>query len=224
MSRAFVLWTGGKDPYYALLRCRQAGMFPELLVTFIDEETDLVLSNHLPPELILEQASQIGVPLMKVRASILSYEQEVRNLFFDLRSEGITRAVFGDIARTDLRTWYEERLVDVDMRGIFPNWGLPELLLVERQIALMKSTIIRIDRTLSPAYLGRLLDGEFIEYLAEKGNDPSGESGDYDTFVTDGPLHKHPIILTHAERLATPESLTLDIDFWKVGLGKGSRE
>ena len=92
---------------------------------------------------------------------------------------------------------------------------------MERQITLMTSTIVRIDRTLSPAYLGRILDGEFIEYLAEKGIDPSGESGAYDTFVTDGPLHKRPIILTHAERLATPESLTLDIDFWRVGTGKG---
>src|SRR5689334_1741107 len=51
MSSAFAMWSGGKNCHYALYRALQAGLECERLVTFIDEETDLVLSHRLPPEL-----------------------------------------------------------------------------------------------------------------------------------------------------------------------------
>jgi uncharacterized protein (TIGR00290 family) len=215
MSVAFAMWSGGKDSHYALGRALQAGMECELLVTFIDEETELVMSHRLPPELIEEQAEMIGIPLLKVRASIGTYERTLRNTLYDLRSGGITRGIFGDSHTRERRDWFEQVLSDFSMRAVFPLWGIPAALLIEEQRRVMRSIIVQIDRSISESYLGKDLTVEFIEYLGEHGIDPAGESGEYHTFVCRSPLMDGEIILTHAERRATPESIGLEIDFWK---------
>jgi uncharacterized protein (TIGR00290 family) len=217
MSVAFAMWSGGKGCHYALQRAMQAGMECELLVTFIDEETELVMSHRLPPELIEEQARLIGIPLLKVRARYATYERVLRNTLFELRSDGISRCIFGDAARRDRRDWFESLMVDFSMRPLYPLWGVPPALLVEEQRRSMRSVIVQIDRTISESYLGKDLSSEFIEYLAERGIDPDGRNGEYHTFVCRSPLMDGEIFLTHAERRATPEAVALEIDFWKVG-------
>jgi uncharacterized protein (TIGR00290 family) len=216
MSVAFAMWSGGKDSHYALYRALQAGLECERLVTFIDEETELVMSHRLPPELIEEQADLVGIPLIKVRATYATYERVLRNLLFELRSAGITRGIFGDLDNREIRTWFELLLADFDMHAVFPLWGIPSHNLVEEQRRLMKSVIIQVERKVSEAYLGRELTSEFIEYMAENGWDPSGEGGEYHTFVCRSPLMEGEIVLTHAERRATPEKVGVEIDFWKV--------
>lgn len=216
MSNAFAMWSGGKDSHYALYRAMQAGVRPRVLVTFIDADTDLVLSHRLPPELIEEQARLIGIPLLKVRAVYETYQRELRNVLFDLRSDGITRGVFGDIHLREHRDWFELLLADFDMRGLFPLWNVPTHLLIRRQMDEMKSVIVQIDRNISEAYLGREVTVEFVEYMLENEMDPCGESGEYHTFVCSSPLMEGEIVLTHAERRATPQAVGLEIDYWKV--------
>ena len=216
MSRSFAMWSGGKDSHYALVRALQAGADCELLVTFIDTETELVMSHRLPPELIEEQAGLMGISLLKVRASYATYERELRNTLFDIRSSGITRGIFGDIYIREHREFFERIVADFDMRALFPLWGIPPHLLIEEQRRSMKSTIIQIERELSEAYLGKLVTVEFIEYLLENGFDPCGENGEYHTFVGSSPLMHGEIVLTHADRRATPENIGLEIDYWKV--------
>jgi diphthine-ammonia ligase len=213
---AFAMWTGGKNSHYALRRALQAGMECELLVTFIDEETDLVLSNRLPPELIEEQARLVGIPLLKVRTSFVTYERQLRNTLFDIRSDGISRAILGDITLRERRDWFESLMADFAMRAVFPLWGIPPALLIEEQRRAMKSIIVQIDRNISESYLGKEVSVEFIEYMGEMGLDPCGESGEYHTFVCRSPLMDGEIVLTHAERRATLQSIGLEIDFWKV--------
>jgi uncharacterized protein (TIGR00290 family) len=216
MSVAFAMWSGGKDSHFALHRALQAGMECEMLVTFIDEETELVMSHRLPPELIEEQARLVGIPLLKVRATYATYERALRNTLFDIRSSGITRGIFGDIYLREHREWFESIVADFSIRALFPLWGIPTALLIEEQRKSMKSVIIQIERGISESYLGKEVTREFIEYLGERGLDPCGESGEYHTFVCRSPLMDGEIVLTHAERRATRESIGLEIDFWKV--------
>lgn len=220
MSHAFAMWSGGKDSHYALYRAMQAGLEPELLLTFIDANTDLVLSHRLPPELIEEQARLVGIPLLKVRATYDTYQRELRNLLFNFRSDGITRGIFGDIHLREHRDWFEEILSDYDMRGVFPLWNVPTNLLIQQQMKSMTSVIVQIERKLSESYLGKEVNREFIEYMLENDFDPCGESGEYHTFVCSSPVMDGRIVLTHAERRATPESIGLEIDYWKVERNK----
>lgn len=214
--KAFAMWSGGKACHYALQRALQAGMECELLVTFIDEETDLVMSHRIPPELIEEQARLLGIPILKIRARYATYERELRNVLFDLRSDGLARCIFGDLSRRDRRDWYESLMSDFSVRPLYPLWGIPPALLVEEQRRAMRSVIVQIDRTISESYLGKDLSMEFIEYLAERGMDPVGEAGEYHTFVCRSSLMDGEIVLTHADRRATPQYVGLEIDFWKA--------
>lgn len=216
MSVAFAMWSGGKDSHYALYRAQQSGVRCALLVTFIDAETELVMSHRLPPELIEEQAALVGIPLLKVRATYVTYERELRNLLFDLRSDGITRGIFGDIYLREHRDWFQNVVSDFDIRALFPLWGIPTQLLIEEQRRKMRSAIIQIERKISESYLGKEVNREFIDYMLEMGYDPCGERGEYHTFVCASPLMQGEIILTHAERHATPEFVGLEIDYWKV--------
>jgi diphthine-ammonia ligase len=216
MSKAFAFWSGGKDAHYALYRAVQAGADCDMLICFIDAATELVMSNRLPPELIEEQAKLIGIPMIKLRVTRDTFEREVRNTLFDLRTQGITLGIFSEISAVDRRDYYRNLLAGFDMRAVFPLWGVPAPLLVERERKLMRSVIVRVDRRLSESYLGREVDAEFIEYMQENGFDICGEDGEYDTFVCRSPLMDGEIFLTHAERRATPEAIGLEIDYWKV--------
>lgn len=216
MSRAFAFWTGGKDAHYALYRAVQAGVDCDLLVCFIDAATELTMSNRLPPELIEEQSHLVGIPLLKLRVTRDIFERELRNTLFDLRTQGITLGIFAEINASDRRDWYRRLLADFDMRAVFPLWSVPAPLLLERERKLMRSIIVRLDRRLSESYLGQELNLEFLDYLQENGFDLSGEGGEYETFVCRSPLMHGEIFLTHAERRATPESIGLEIDYWKV--------
>ena len=216
MSKAFAFWSGGKDSHYAVYRAMQAGVDCDLLIAFVDTSTELMMANRLPPELIEEQASLVGIPLMKLRVSRATFERELRNALFDLRSQGITLGIFSEISAADRRDFYRTMLAGFDMRAIFPLWGIPPQLLVERERRLMRSIIVRIDRRLSESYLGRDMNAEFIDYLQENGLDICGESGEFETFVSRSPLMDGEIFLTHAERHATPEAISLEIDYWKT--------
>lgn len=214
---AFLLWTCGKDAFFALDRARAAGLTPRVLLSFIDRNTGLSLAGRLPPELIVEQARLLDIRLQLERTTWRDYDRDLRNILFDLRSSGITRGIFGDLFDRRGRDWVEERLSSVDMRGVFPLWGVPSHLVAERQIATMSSTIVRIDRErISESYLGRDFDSAFVDYLTERGLSPVGEAGLFATFVRSSPHLSHDIVLTHAERRATPEVIDLDIDYWKV--------
>lgn len=220
MSRAFAFWTGGKDSHYALYRATHAGVDCDMLIAFIDEATELMMSTRLPPELIEEQATLIGIPLMKLRVSHATFERVLRNALYDLRSQGITLGIFSETSAVERRDWYRALLSGFDMRAIFPLFGIPPQLLIERERRLVRSIIVRIDRGLSESYLGRELDAEFVEYMQEGGFDICGQGGEFETFVCRSPLMDGEIFLTHAERFATPESISLEIDYWKVEKGE----
>ncbi|MCE7936001.1 MAG: hypothetical protein DYG96_15620, partial [Chlorobi bacterium CHB2] len=166
-------------------------------------------------QLIEEQAELVGIPLLKIRATYATYERELRNLLFDLRSDGLTRGIFGDIYLREHRDWFQNVVSDFDIRALFPLWGIPTQLLIEEQRRAMRSVIIQIERKISESYLGKEVNREFIEYMLEMGYDPCGESGEYHTFVCASPLMQGEIILTHAERHATPQFIGLEIDYWK---------
>jgi diphthamide synthase (EF-2-diphthine--ammonia ligase) len=61
-------------------------------------------------------------------------------------------------------------------------------------------------------WLGRKLDKAFLKDLTKTGSiDPSGERGEYHTFVTDGPLFKKHIKILETEKIMRDGYGYLDI-------------
>ncbi len=214
---AFGLLTCDKESIFALERAISAGVRPRLLLSLLDRETGLAFSSTIPPELIEEQARLLEIPLLRLSTTRAEYYRDMQRLLFDLRTEGITRGIFGRVGPREEQEEIEGLLGEFDMRGLFPLRGVPPLHLIRRQIEGMRSVIVAIDREkISESYLGRDFDLEFVEYLEERGIDPTGEGGEFSTFVCRSNIMSGEIFLTHAERIATPERIGLDVDFWKV--------
>jgi diphthamide synthase (EF-2-diphthine--ammonia ligase) len=65
-------------------------------------------------------------------------------------------------------------------------------------------------------FIGRKMDGEFIEYLKSKKLDVCGESGEFHTFVTGGPLFRGRIEITDAGVTSRQGFWFLDVRDYKV--------
>jgi diphthamide synthase (EF-2-diphthine--ammonia ligase) len=83
---------------------------------------------------------------------------------------------------------------------ILPLWHQNREALVREIIeagllALIK--IVQADK-LDESFLGKDLSIPLIEKIKQTGSDVCGENGEYHTFVHDGPIFSHPILLRHS--------------------------
>ncbi|MFN3420970.1 MAG: ATP-binding protein, partial [Armatimonadota bacterium] len=53
------------------------------------------------------------------------YDNIMGEAMLKLKAQGVEGVIFGDIFLTDVRTYREERLAEIDMKAIFPLWGEP---------------------------------------------------------------------------------------------------
>jgi uncharacterized protein (TIGR00290 family) len=122
------------------------------------------------------------------------YEKVMRKQLSDLKSQGVKASVFGDIFLDDLRTYRENKLAEVDLKGIFPLWKRDTGELIREFLELGFKTITTCvnEKYLDKSFVGRIIDEDFLKDLP-KNVDPCGENGEFHTFVFDGPILKKPI-------------------------------
>ncbi|MBI3982810.1 MAG: ATP-binding protein, partial [Gemmatimonadetes bacterium] len=96
----------------------------------------------------------------------------------------------------DVRAWYEERVRGAGLEHIEPLWGEPPIELVYEVVERgYRALIVGVDiHRGAAAFLGRELDADMLTALSiAEGLDPTGERGEYHTFVHDGPAFASPI-------------------------------
>jgi diphthamide synthase (EF-2-diphthine--ammonia ligase) len=110
------------------------------------------------------------------------------------KEKGIRKVAFGDIFLQDVREYRERNLAKVGMEGEFPLWGRDSGELARRFIKLgFKAVITCVDgERLAGEFVGREFDEDFLSSLPSH-IDPSGENGEFHTFVYAGPLFKRTI-------------------------------
>ena len=120
----------------------------------------------------------------------------------DLKSQGITHSIFGDIFLEDLKKYREERLKEVDLQGVFPIWKQDTLETVHEFINLgFKAITVCVDaQKMDKSFVGRIIDEEFLKELPE-GVDPCGENGEFHSFVFDGPIFSQAIKFEIGEKV-----------------------
>lgn len=192
------LWSGGKDSCFACYKAISSGHEVIAFFNFTRPDNGDSLSHSLPPQLIFEQAEAIGMPLLQKAMPEQSYEQEFKNLISEWKKEkNIEGIVFGDIYLVEHREWIERVCKELEIEPIFPLWGMDTKQIVQDFIACgFKATIVCVnDGVLGKEWLGRTIDKKFIEDLHRYNPkiDPCGESGEFHTFVYDGPIFKKPV-------------------------------
>ena len=169
------------------------------LLTTLDPNNK-VLMHAFDSELLDMQAKSIGIPLHKViipktKGEKSEYANKMKEELEKLKKEGVKFVGYGDIYLEDVKKFREEKLSIVNMKSIFPLWGMDTKKIAEEFISLgFKAVITCVNTKLIPKeWIGKEFNAEFVNYLVKEKLDPCGEEGEFHTFVYSGPMFKNEI-------------------------------
>jgi uncharacterized protein (TIGR00290 family) len=199
MEKILFGWSGGKDSAMALYEILKSKEYQVVsLLTTITKDYDRISMHGVRRTLVEQQAKSLNIPLHKVfipkTCSNEIYAAKMTEALNKFKQDGIETVAFGDIFLEDVRKYREDNLDKLNMKGIFPIWGRDSAELARSFISLgFKSVISCIDtKVLDKKFLGRQFDEAFLAELPSN-IDPSGENGEFHSFVYDGPIFKQRI-------------------------------
>jgi uncharacterized protein (TIGR00290 family) len=198
-KKALFNWSSGKDSALALYKISQDPEFEiSCLLTSVSQQFQRVSMHGVRVELLQQQAKSIGLPLKIMQIpempTMKVYEEVMNKTLGELKEQGVTHSIFGDIFLEDLRKYREDKLTKIGFEGIFPLWKVPTNDLIQEFIALGFKTIVVCvnERFLDKSFVGRVIDQDFINDLPQN-VDVCGEYGEFHTFTFDGPIFSKPI-------------------------------
>lgn len=199
MEKAYFNWSSGKDSALALYYVMQGKQFKvDSLFSVIASGKDKIAMHEIGMELLMKQATQIGIPLTVFRFneswSDEEYGMAMERYIEKFKSQGITTALFGDIYLEEIRSRRISNCAKSGIKAEFPLWNISSQEILKRFVETgFKAIITCIDHSVLPeSLLGKVIDREFIETYPQ-GADICGENGEYHSFVFDGPLFKKPV-------------------------------
>lgn len=204
-EQAIFNWSGGKDSAFCLHKILQQQQYDVMcLLTSINEHYQRVSMHGVRAELLEQQAVSIGLPLIKLQMpempSMEVYESIMEKTLQELKMKGATTSIFGDIFLEDLRQYREDKLSQLNLKGVFPLWKIPTSQLIRDFIDVGFKAIITCvnEKYLDKSFAGRIIDKEFVDDLPAN-VDPCGENGEFHTFVYEGPIFQKPISFEKGE-------------------------
>ncbi len=210
--KVFASWSGGKESCLACYRAILSGLDVAYLLNFVDEEGKRSKSHGVPSYLLGLQAEALGIAIVHVRTTWGRYERDMKAAVEELKPKGVEGGIFGDLDLAEHRAWNERVCTELGIEAVFPLWGRsnPEEPMHEFVEAGFEAYVIAT--TLGEQWLGRKVDTAFINDMKKLDIHPCGESGEYHTFVTDGPLFKRAIEITDKKKILRDGTWFLDIE------------
>lgn len=204
-----VLFSGGKDSVFALYRALEHGREIAVLVA-MKSANPYSYMFHIPNiDLVKMQAEALKLPIMFKKTPGIK-EKELRELKAALtqakRKYKIEGVVSGAVASEYQRYRIEAVCADLGLRSLAPLWHLdPERYLAELIKAGFKVIITAVASDgFDESWLGRELNMETLEDLKKLhqryGIHISGEGGEFETMVVDGPIFKKRLEIVEAEK------------------------
>lgn len=207
MKKAYFNWSSGKDSSLALYKILQQKEYNvEKLITNVNKDFGRVSMHGLREELLDAQAENIGVPLEKIEfpanVTMNDYNQKMLKKTSELKAQGLSNGIFGDIFLEDLRKYRDTKLQEVGITGVYPLWkqNTKDLLLEFLDLGFKTITVCVNAKLLGEEFVGRIIDRDFIKDLP-KNIDICGENGEFHTFCYEGPIFKKPIEFEVGEKI-----------------------
>jgi diphthine-ammonia ligase len=202
MPRAALSWSAGKDGCLAWLRVREQGIDVSTFVTMCEGEGDgggPSLSHALPRAWLARQVAACAVAWRAVdvhRGSPGAYAEVFGRTLADLRRDGHTHMVFGDIDLAAHRNWIAPRCEAAGLVPLFPLWGEGRAALAREVIARgIQARLVAVDTaSLDAAFCGAAYDAALLARLPAAVC-PCGEDGEFHTAVTFAPGMAHAVPL-----------------------------
>ena len=202
---SYMNWSGGKDSALCLYKALQSRQYDiRYLLTSVNAAHNRISMHGVKRELLEAQANALAIPLQTIelpeQPGMKEYEQNMLQKVNELKTQGCTHAIFGDIFLEDLKVYRENKLKEVGIKCAFPLWKIDTTELLKEFLALGFKTIIVCvnEKYLDKSFCGRIIDESFLTDLP--GNvDPCGENGEFHTYCFDGPIYKEAIAFTKGE-------------------------
>ena len=160
--------------------------------------------------MIQKQAESMGVHLFQKEVSGDHYERQFLEALMELKVKGVNGVVFGDIDVHQNRQWSENVCRKAGLKSYFPLWKIDQKIILIDFLGLgFKAVVVALDsRFLNENDLGHTIDDKWLDHLSvlnSGGKNPQitycGESGEYHTFVFDGPAFRSPIDFRMGEKV-----------------------
>jgi len=203
--KVFCCFSGGKESCLSLYKAMQIeNIKVKYLLNMINEDGKYSRSHGISSNLLKEQASAIGIPIVQRKTTWENYEEKFKKVVSKFKEESnIEIGIFGDIDLQEHRDWIERVCQELKIKPILPLWTPPthhpnierEKLLKEFIKLGFKAIVVSTRANLlGKEWLGRQIDYKFIQDLKNLSNiDLCGEKGEYHTYVFDGPIFKKPV-------------------------------
>jgi uncharacterized protein (TIGR00290 family) len=196
------------------------GLEVRYLANTVDDDGLHSRSHGLSAEVLKLQAQSLGIPLVQHRTGAKTYEADFKTLLRNLRREGVTGGVYGDIDFVPHLEWMERVSRECDIVPHFPLRNIRQDKIMDQFIGLGFEAIVVATQPqiLGKEWLGRKVDQDFIRSLAtvDKNITPCGEAGEYHTLVVDGPLFKKRLEIVKADKVLRGDHWFLDISEAKL--------
>jgi ABC transporter with metal-binding/Fe-S-binding domain ATP-binding protein len=186
------LFSGGKDSTYAIYLGQQRGWDVSRLITMVPEKGESYMF-HIPNiELAGMLAEAMGVPHLNVPTAGQE-ELELHDLKKALAGLGVDGIISGAIASDYQHTRIDRLCHELGLVSFSPVWRWNQIAVLEDIIAAgFKVMIVGVYADgMGKEWLGRIIDTDSLKELAilsEKNRmNISGEGGEFETLVVDGP-------------------------------------
>ncbi|WP_066383541.1 Dph6-related ATP pyrophosphatase [Neobacillus mesonae] len=203
-KRIVVSWSGGKDGCLALHTLIELGYEVVSLVTTAPKELGRTFGHGERTEMITLQGEALSIPVHFIECTFDSYTEQFIQDLKDLKNHyQISGIAFGDLYLDGHREWGEKVADAAGVEAIYPLWTKQEEALESLEKFVhsgYQAIVIRIrEDILDESWLGRIIDDSFVRNIQQTTSCPMGESGEYHTYVFDGPLFSKKIQLGDSE-------------------------
>lgn len=191
-------WSGGKESTLALESVlRETSFEIAALMTTAVEGASRMSIHGVRLELLERQASALGFPLDIVRipenATGGEYVQTMTDVFSGYVETGVDRLILGDVFAEDDPDFRGTAMESTGLSSYCPLLDAETRNLVRQFVSGgYEAVTVAVNESLGREFVGQTVNEEFLEGLPES-VDPAGETGEYHTFVCDGPVFDHRV-------------------------------
>ncbi len=199
MKKTVMSWSGGKDSVLTLREIQHNSEYEVVsLLTTITEGHDRISMHGVRTLLLEQQAEVLNIRLHKVYipkdANNETYEKSMLEGLAIYPALDVITIAFGDVFLEDVREYRENLIAKTQLQSVYPLWKKDTTQLMNDFLRSgYKSVIVCVDtKKLPESFLGKTIDETLIKSLPDE-VDPSGEHGEFHTFVYDGPGFLQPV-------------------------------
>jgi len=216
-----VLYSGGKDSNYSMFLAKQKGNEIACLITLLSENPDSYMFQTPSVNQTKKQAKVLDIPLITVQTSGVK-EEELEDLKKAIK-QAIKKYEIDGIVTGAVRSVYQASRIknicnDLGIECINPIWQKNQLELLHELLAEgFEVLIVGVGAyPLDETWLGRKIDEKFIsemQVLQEKYQiNPSGEGGEFESFVLYSPLFKKRLRVKSREIMGSGNAWRMEVE------------